>query len=78
MRCTSLDNCIYVLDHAFVQEMLSVVSMIQADAQFISDLKTKTEQAVQVTIVATRIIDGFKNSYQHSTDLNNYASFPLE
>ena len=52
--------------------------MIQADAQFVKDLKTKTEQAVQDTIVATRIIDGFKNPQQHGTHLKNYASFPLE
>jgi len=61
-----------------IQELLSVASVIQADAQFIRDLKTKTEQAVQDTIVATRIIDGFKNPQQHGAYLKNYASFPLE
>lgn len=60
------------------KELLSVASVIQADAQFIRDLKTKTEQAVQDTIVATRIIDGFKNPQQHGAYLKNYASFPLE
>ncbi|KAL4064460.1 hypothetical protein J3A83DRAFT_4167783 [Scleroderma citrinum] len=60
------------------RELLSVASMIQSDAQFVRDLKAKTEQAVQDTIVATRIIDGFKNLQQHGAYLKNYASFPLE
>ncbi|KAI6006610.1 hypothetical protein F5J12DRAFT_831836 [Pisolithus orientalis] len=34
------------------KELLSVTSMIQADAQFIRDLKAKTEQAVQDTVAA--------------------------
>ncbi|KAI5992077.1 hypothetical protein EDD15DRAFT_1026644 [Pisolithus albus] len=60
------------------KELLSVTSMIQADAQFVRDLKAKTEQAVQDTIAATRIVDGFKNPQQHAVYLKNYASFPLE
>lgn len=60
------------------KELLSVTSMIQADAQFVRDLKAKTEQAVQDTIAATRIVDGFRNPQQHGVYLKNYASFPLE
>lgn len=60
------------------KELLSVTSMIQADAQYVRDLKAKTEQAVQDTIAATRIVDGFKNPQQHAVYLKNYASFPLE
>lgn len=60
------------------KELLSVTSMIQADAQFIRDLKAKTEQAVQDTVAAIRIIDGFKSPQQHTVYLKNYASFPLE
>ena len=58
--------------------MLHVASVIQADAQFARDLETKTELAVQDIVVATRIIDGFKNPQQHDTHLENYASFPLK
>ncbi|KAI6042913.1 hypothetical protein EDC04DRAFT_2655372 [Pisolithus marmoratus] len=60
------------------KELLSVTSMIQADAQYVRDLNTKTEQAVQDTIAATRIVDGFKSPQQHTVCLKNYASFPLE
>ncbi|KIJ16071.1 hypothetical protein PAXINDRAFT_168682 [Paxillus involutus ATCC 200175] len=60
------------------KELLSVAATIQSDILFTKDLKTKTDQAVQDTIVATRIIDGFRNPQQNGVYLKNYASFPLE
>ncbi|KAF8838064.1 hypothetical protein BDN67DRAFT_1070997 [Paxillus ammoniavirescens] len=60
------------------KELLGVAATIQADVLFTKDLKTKTDQAVQDTIVATRIIDGFRNPQQNGVYLKNYASFPLE
>lgn len=60
------------------QELLGVSSVIQSDSLFSKDLKAKTEQAVQDTIVATNIIEGFKNPHQSAAYLKNHASFPLE
>ncbi|KAF9223899.1 hypothetical protein BS17DRAFT_781372 [Gyrodon lividus] len=60
------------------KELLSVAATIQSDVLFTKDLKAKTDQAVQDTIVATRIIDGFRNPHQNGVYLKNYASFPLE
>ena len=55
-----------------------MAATIQSDALFTKDLKEKTDQAVQDTIIATRIVDGFKNPQQHGIYLKNHASFPLE
>lgn len=60
------------------KELLGVSSVIQSDSLFTKDLKSKTEQAVQDTIVATNIIEGFKNPHQSAAYLKNHASFPLE
>ncbi|KAJ8587707.1 hypothetical protein M405DRAFT_934538 [Rhizopogon salebrosus TDB-379] len=60
------------------KELLGVSSVIQSDSLFSKDLKAKTEQAVQDTIVATNIIEGFKNPHQSAAYLKNHASFPLE
>ena len=46
--------------------------------QHTRDLKLKAEQTVQDTIVATRIIEGFRNPQQHGQYLKTYANFPLE
>lgn len=60
------------------KELLSVAATIQSDTLFTKDLKEKTDQAVEDTIIATRIVDGFKNPHQHGIYLKNHASFPLE
>ncbi|KIJ67027.1 hypothetical protein HYDPIDRAFT_26436 [Hydnomerulius pinastri MD-312] len=59
-------------------ELLSVAATVQSDVLFTKDLKAKTDQAVQDTIIATRIIDGFRNPQQNGAFLKNHASFPLE
>ena len=46
--------------------------------QHTRDLKLKAEQTVQDTIVATRIIEGFRNPQQHGQYLKTHANFPLE
>jgi nucleoporin p58/p45 len=53
-------------------------SIIQSDALFTRDIKSKADQAVQDTIVATRIVDGFRNPQQNGAYLKNHATFPLE
>lgn len=55
-----------------------MISDLQSDVHHTRGLKTKTEQTVQDTIVATRIIDGFRNPQQHGVYLKNHANFPLE
>ncbi len=42
------------------------------------EVKAKMDQTVQDTIVATRIIDGFRSPQQHGAYLKNYVNFPLE
>lgn len=54
------------------------MSITQSDALFTKDIKAKADQAVQDTIVATRIIDGFRNPQQNGAYLKNHATFPLE
>ncbi|KAF8559098.1 hypothetical protein OG21DRAFT_1480958 [Imleria badia] len=53
------------------KELLGAAATIQSDALFTKDLKEKTDQVVQDTI-----IDGFKNPQQHGIYLKNHASFP--
>ncbi|KAL0950127.1 hypothetical protein HGRIS_010123 [Hohenbuehelia grisea] len=60
------------------KELVNAASITHSDLAFTQDLKEKADQAVQDTIVATRIIDGFKNPQQHGAYLKNHATFPLE
>ncbi|OSC96884.1 hypothetical protein PYCCODRAFT_1472268 [Trametes coccinea BRFM310] len=56
----------------------SAISVLTTDVQHTKDLKHKVEQTVQDTIVATRIVEGFRNPQQHGQYLKTYANFPLE
>ena len=60
------------------QELVDITNTIRNDAHLTQDLKEKVDQAVQDTIVATRIIEGFKNPQSGNTYLKDHASFPLE
>jgi len=51
---------------------------IRNDLHLTQDLKAKVDQAVEDTIVATRIIDGFRNPQSGNTYLKDHAGFPLE
>ena len=42
------------------------------------DLKHKVDQTVQDTIVATRIVEGFRNPQQNGQYLKTHANFPFE
>lgn len=57
---------------------MDITNTIRNDAHLTQDLKDKVDQAVQDTIVATRIIEGFKNPQSGNTYLKDHASFPLE
>ncbi|KAI1796923.1 hypothetical protein LXA43DRAFT_494216 [Ganoderma leucocontextum] len=62
-----------------VQKVLTgAISVLQSDVQHTRDLKLKAEQTVHDTIVATRIIEGFRNPQQHGQYLKTHANFPLE
>jgi nucleoporin p58/p45 len=52
--------------------------VIHSDFLLTQDLKAKTDQAVQDTITATRIVDGFRNPQQSGSYLKDHSSFPLE
>ncbi|KAI0091102.1 hypothetical protein BDY19DRAFT_991682 [Irpex rosettiformis] len=60
------------------KELVSAITILQNDVHQMRDLQTKTEQTVQDTVAATRIIDGFRNPQQNGQHLKTYASFPLE
>ena len=57
---------------------MNTTSIIQSDELFTRDIKAKVDQAVQDTIVATRLVDGFRHPQQNGAYLKNHASFPLE
>ncbi len=61
-----------------MQELTGAISVLTADVQHTKDLKHKVEQTVQDTIVATRIVEGFRNPQQNGQYLKTYANFPLE
>lgn len=52
--------------------------MIRSDLRHTEDLKAKVDQAVQDTIVASRIIDAFRSAQSGTTYLKDHAGFPLE
>ncbi|CDO68467.1 hypothetical protein BN946_scf184754.g1 [Trametes cinnabarina] len=60
------------------KELTAAISLLTSDMQHTKDLKHKVEQTVQDTIVATRIVEGFRNPQQHGQYLKTYANFPLE
>lgn len=61
-----------------MQDLVDTLSTMRSDVHQTRDLKAKVDQTVQDTIVATRIIDGFRNPQQYGVYLKNYATFPLE
>ncbi|CAL1717091.1 unnamed protein product [Somion occarium] len=60
------------------QDLLNTITVIHSDVHLTRDLKSKVDQTVQDTIIATRIIDGFRNPQQHGQHLRNHSEFPLE
>lgn len=64
------------------QDFVNVSTTIRNDLHFTNDIKAKVEQAVQDTIVATRIVDGFKSPQGAGGSgggyLKDHAGFPLE
>ncbi|KAF7424446.1 hypothetical protein PC9H_009753 [Pleurotus ostreatus] len=60
------------------KELMNTSSITHSDLLYARDIKAKADQAVQDTIIATRIIDGFKNPQQQGAYLKNHATFPLE
>ncbi|KAK7032327.1 Nucleoporin nup49/NSP49 (Nuclear pore protein nup49/NSP49) [Paramarasmius palmivorus] len=66
------------LVRAVHRDLSQTSTTIRNDLHFTRDLKAKADQAVQDTIIATRIIDGFKNPQLNGGYLKDHATFPLE
>lgn len=69
--------------HSFIrmphlQELVNIMNILHNDHHFTQDLKEKTNQAVQDTIIATRIVDGHRNQQTSGAYLKDHAGFPLE
>ncbi|KAJ6624072.1 hypothetical protein B0H10DRAFT_2162339 [Mycena sp. CBHHK59/15] len=60
------------------KDLVNTTTAIRNDLHFTRDLKAKTDLAVQDTIVATRLIDGFRNPHANAAYLKDHAGFPLE
>lgn len=60
------------------QDLINIATTIRNDLHHTQDLKAKVDQAVEDTIIATRIIDGFRNPQSSSSYLKDHARFPLE
>ncbi|KAJ3554713.1 hypothetical protein NM688_g2963 [Phlebia brevispora] len=60
------------------KDLVNAITVLQSDVHHTRDLKGKVDQCVQDTIIATRIVDGFRNPQQHGMHLKTHASFPLE
>ncbi|TFY52563.1 hypothetical protein EVJ58_g9947 [Rhodofomes roseus] len=59
-------------------ELVNAITTLHSDVMHMRDLKAKVNQTVQDTIVATHIVDGFRNPQQHGAYLKSHANFPLE
>lgn len=57
---------------------MGAIATLHSDVLHTKDLKAKVDQTVQDTIIATRIVDGFRNLHQHGAYLKAYTNFPLE
>ncbi|KAF8183907.1 hypothetical protein BJ912DRAFT_1119090 [Pholiota molesta] len=60
------------------KDLVNTALDIRNDLHVTQDLRAKVDQAVEDTIVATRLIDGFRNPQSGSTYLKDHADFPLE
>ena len=66
------------IDTLHSQDLVNTSTSIRNDLHITQDLKAKVDQAVEDTIVTTRIIDGFRNHQSGNTYLKDHAGFPLE
>ena len=62
------------------KDLVNAINNLRTDIASVRELRAKMDQAVQDTIIATRIIDASRNpgQQQGSVYLKNYANFPLE
>ncbi|EMD33886.1 hypothetical protein CERSUDRAFT_117412 [Gelatoporia subvermispora B] len=60
------------------KDLVNAITTLHTDAHHTRDLKAKVDQTVHDTIIATRVVDGFRNPQQHGAHLKNHANFPLE
>ncbi|KAJ7349875.1 hypothetical protein DFH08DRAFT_997267 [Mycena albidolilacea] len=60
------------------KDLINTTTAIRYNLHFMRDLKTKAYQAVQDTIVATRLVEGFRNPYANAAYLKDHVGFPLQ
>ncbi|KAF8896083.1 hypothetical protein BD779DRAFT_560798 [Infundibulicybe gibba] len=60
------------------KDLVNVTNTTRADLHTTNDLRTRVDQAAEDTIVATRLVDGFKNPQGGAGYLKDHAGFPLE
>lgn len=60
------------------KDLINIATTIRNDLHHTQDLKAKVDQAVEDTIIAIRIIDGFRNPQSGTSYLKDHARYPLE
>ncbi|KAH9928379.1 uncharacterized protein B0H18DRAFT_1001052 [Fomitopsis serialis] len=60
------------------KELVNAITTLHSDVMHMRDLKAKVNQTVQDTIVATHLVDGFRNPQQYGAYLKSHANFPME
>ena len=76
-------TCVF---HRFMRNVLVMKDFVNCntnlrhDLHFMRDLKAKVDRAVEDTIIATRIVDGFRNPHSSGGGgyLKEHANFPFE
>lgn len=57
---------------------VATVNTLSSDEGFVAELKSKADKAVDDTVKATRIVDGWSDPAQNGAYLGIYADFPFE
>ncbi|KAF8627981.1 hypothetical protein AX15_004112 [Amanita polypyramis BW_CC] len=68
----------YELIKSAHKDFVNCHTNIRHDLHFMRDLKAKVDRAVEDTIIATRIVDGFRNPQASGGYLKEHAGFPFE
>jgi nucleoporin p58/p45 len=71
---------ILCITYLVLKDFVNCNTNIRHDLHFMRDLKAKVDRAVEDTIIATRIVDGFKNPQSSGGGgyLKEHANFPFE
>ncbi|KAJ7734305.1 hypothetical protein B0H14DRAFT_2639444 [Mycena olivaceomarginata] len=72
-KATAGQEMIHTMDKDLINS-----TAIRNTLHFTCDLKAKADHALQDTIVATQLVDGFRNPYANAAHLKDHAGFPLK